>query len=153
MESWVLDLVIKNASLSADGHLGPLWFVIRADGLSEQFATPRASVVSGPTWNYSVRLLLKSPDILKGYLYFQLCTFGSGGQGSVTLAVSRIGMRALPRAYPMIFSFPVVRPGNAAQEVARVTIISALAPVRATSRSFGGTAVAALDADPRNYST
>jgi hypothetical protein len=152
MESWVLDLVIKDASLVPTGYLGPLWFVIRADGLSEQFATPRASAISGPTWNYSARLLLKSPDVSKGYLYFQLCTFGPGGQGRVTVAVSRIGIRVLPRGCPMMFSFPVVRPGNAAQEVARVTIVSALMPVPALNRSYCGNSIRGLDADRRNCS-
>jgi hypothetical protein len=126
---WILDLVVKDATLTIDRISTPLWFIISADGLPQPFATPPASIASGPSWNYPARLLLSTPDLNSCYLYVTLCTYGPGNQGVFQLARSRIGLRAIPRGAPKQFSFPLMRCQNGAQEMARLCLCAAISPV------------------------
>jgi hypothetical protein len=133
MEKWILDLVVKDASLGAQFQSvsTPIWLVINVDGLTRPFSTPPASISSGPSWNFPARLFLSIADITTGYLYVTMCTFGPNNQGVVTLARSRIGLRSLPRDAPKLFRFPLMWTQNGAQECARLCVcatLSALAP-------------------------
>jgi hypothetical protein len=138
MEPWLLDLVVRGAALTQPDFFGPLWLTMNVDGLNGRFSTTRVSVSSGPTWNYAVRLFLNISDINRSYAYFTVCTLGPGGQGTVVLARSRIGLRALPRERAKLFSFPLMRSGSAAQEFAKVQIAAALSHI-ALSEPIGHT--------------
>jgi hypothetical protein len=140
---WVLDLVVKSATITSPTFAisTPLWFIISADGLPQPFATPPASVTSGPSWNYAARLLLSIADPTRCYLYVTMCTYGPGNQGLVQLARSRIGLRAMPRDAPREFTFPLMRCQNGAQEMARLCLCAALSSFT-RGRSYAGAATA-----------
>jgi hypothetical protein len=133
MERWILDLVVKDATLSPQfqATAAPVWLVVNADGLPQPFSIPPASISSGPTWNFPARLFLSLADIAAGYLYVTLCTFGPNNHGVVTLARSRVGLRSLPRDTPRLFRFPLMWAQNGAQEFARICVCATLASLPA----------------------
>ena len=139
IERVVLDLIVKDAIISNNIQeiSTPLWIVINVDGLERPFSTNVATGGSHPVWNFPVRVVIQVPDVSKAYLYATLCTYGPNHQGSVPVARSRIGLRALPRGSPKQFSFPLMRTQNGAQELASLTLAATLGVTRQVKSDAG----------------
>jgi hypothetical protein len=131
MERWILDIVLKDANLNPQFQttVTPIWLVVNADGLAQQFSTPTASISTGLMWNFPARLFLSVSNIATSYLYVTMCTFGPNNQGNIQLARSRIALRGVPRDVPKVFRFPLMCAQNSAQEFARLTACASLSPI------------------------
>ena len=125
--NWIIDLVIKDAEIH-DGvnHSNtPIWFVVIADGVPQPFSTPQVQNSKNPTWNYPARLVLKSLDISKSFLYVALCTSGPNNV-NIPLCSARISLRNLPIGSPKSFKFPLMLTNKADTEACTVRCAATL---------------------------
>lgn len=128
--SWILDVVIKNAQLSANfpDPSKSFWLLINADGIPHPFSTPQvqpqkkchpsdaANLASCQQsvlvleWNCPARIVLDGSllrDFSTGYLYVSLCSYNNDQTDIVSLAHSRISLRVLPFGSPKTLYFPL----------------------------------------------
>lgn len=135
--SYILDIVVKEADLMPIlSDIGtPLWFVINADGLPNQFFTPKVCFNMHPVWNCPMRLIIQVPDIARAYLYVTLCTFAENGTDVRGIARARVGLRSLPNGTPKQFRFPLMYTSNSAFEALQLYLIATLSSIAPTMRN------------------
>jgi hypothetical protein len=132
MPTYLLDIVIHDLQLyeSMNGVQGPIWLMLRADGLNQPFTTCQQPPAACCVWNCAVRLVLNLATLDGSHFKATLRTRGYLGE-DVALACSQIQLNTLMIGQPKRFSFPLMLVQNYQIPAARVTVtvgISILPP-------------------------
>ena len=127
-EQWILDLLICDGDYvgNPDDVEGSLWLVVTVDGANGQFSTIRTGFSEHPVWNSPHRVILNVSNIRRAFMYFTLCTFGSGGVGVIPIGRSRVCLNSMPIGNPKLFSFPIMNVKNSSVELMSIRVTATL---------------------------
>jgi hypothetical protein len=132
MQTYLLDILVHDLQLyeSMNGILGPIWLMLRADGLNQPFTTCQQRPAACCVWNCAVRLVLNLATLDGSHFKATLRTRGYLGE-DVPLACSQIQLNTLVMGQPKRFSFPLMLVQNYQIPAAMATVtvgISMLPP-------------------------
>jgi hypothetical protein len=127
---YCLDVLVEAAEIAEDCNsiATPVFISLRADGLRRAARTSPAPIAPHVTWRRPFRLVLRLPGLDGFYLITSLCTRTGAGE-DIAVAAGRLRLESLPFGRPARIVFPLQSAGDAAVQLAALTITTGISPI------------------------